>query len=63
MKMAENMTERLRSGSSIGMWESVVTYSSDSEIASNIIQGSLYSEIASGIPEVLPPVVFSYKDS
>ena len=63
MKMAENMTERLRSGSSIGMWESVVTYSSDSEIASNIIQGSVYSEIASGIPEVLPPVVFSYKDS
>lgn len=63
MKMAETMTERLKVGRSIGMWESVVTYSSDSEIASKIIQGSLYSEIASGVPEVLPPVVFSYKDS
>ena len=63
MRMAESMTERLKVGRNIGMWESVVTYSSDSEIASNIIQGSLYSEIASGIPEVLPPVVFSYKDT
>ena len=63
MKMAESMTERLKVGRSIGMWESVVTYSSDSEIASNIIQGGLYSEIASGIPEILPPVVFSYMDT
>lgn len=63
MKMAENMSERLRVGRSIGMWETVITYSSDSEMASKIIQGSLYSEVASGIPEVLPPVVFSYKDS
>lgn len=63
MKMAEAMTERLKVGRSIGMWESIVTYSSDSKIASDIIQGSLYSEIASGIPEVLPPVVFSYKDT
>ena len=63
MKMAELMEERLKIGRSIGMWESVVTYSSDSKLASDIIQGSLYSEIASGLPEVLPPVVFSYKDS
>ena len=63
MKMAENMIERLKVGRSIGMWESVVTYSSDSKIASDIIQGSLYSEIASEIPEILPPVIFSYKDS
>lgn len=63
MKMAETMTERLKIGRNIGMWESIITYSSDSEIASDIIQGSLYSEIASGIPEVLPPVVFSYKDT
>ncbi len=63
MKMAESMTERLKVGRNIGMWESVVTYSSDSKTASDIIQGSLYSEIASGIPEVLPPIVFSYKDT
>lgn len=63
MKMAETMTDRLKVGRSIGMWESIVTYSSDSEIASKIIQGSLYSEIASGAPEILPPVVFGYRDS
>lgn len=63
MNMAESMIERLKIGRSIGMWESVVTYSSDSKLASDIIQGSLYSEIASDIVDVLPPVVFSYKDS
>lgn len=63
MKMSEKMLERLKIGRNIGMWEAVVTYSSDSEIASNIIQGNLYSEIASGETEILPPVVFSYKDS
>lgn len=63
MKMSESMVERLKIGRSIGMWKSVVTYSSDSKLASEIIKGSLYSEIASGVPEVLPPVVFSYTDS
>ena len=52
MKMAESMTERLKTGRNIGMWESIVTYSSDSKIASDIIQGSLYSEIASSVPAV-----------
>lgn len=63
MKMAESMIERLKIGRNIGMWESVITYSSDSKLASDIIQGSLYREIATGLPEVLPPVVFSYKDT
>lgn len=63
MKLAESMVERLKVGRSIGMWNSVVTYSSDSKMASEIIKGSLYSEMASGIPDVLPPVVFSYKDT
>lgn len=63
MKMAESMVERLKVGRSIGMWNSVVTYSSDSKMASEIIKGSLYSEMASGVPEVLPPVVFSYLDT
>ena len=63
MKMSESMVERLKVGRSIGMWISVVTYSSDSKMASEIIKGSLYSEMASGVPEVLPPVVFSYEDT
>lgn len=63
MKMSEKMIERLKTGRSIGMWKTLITYSSDSETTSKIIQGSLYSEVASGIPDVLPPIVFSYKDS
>lgn len=63
MKMAESMTERLKVGRNIGMWESVISYSSDSKIASDVIKGSLYSEMASGKSDVLPPVVFSYKDT
>lgn len=63
MKMADSLIERLKIGRNIGMWESVVSFSSDSELASRIIQGSLYNNMASGIPEILPPVVFSYKDS
>lgn len=59
MKMAEKMVERLKIGRNIGMWETLVGYSSDSIEARNIIQGSLYSEIASEVPEILPPVVFS----
>lgn len=63
MKMADTMIDRLKIGRSIGMWNSVATFSSDSEMAYNIIKGSIYSQIASGLPDVLPPVVFSYKDS
>lgn len=61
MKMAESMVERLKIGRNIGMWETLVSYSSDSELAMDIIQGSLYSEIASEVPEILPPVVFPYE--
>ena len=63
MKMAESVVERLKIGRNIGMWESVITYSSDSELASKIIKGSLYREVAASISEVFPPVVFSYTDS
>ncbi|WP_288520490.1 DUF87 domain-containing protein [uncultured Brachyspira sp.] len=63
MKMAESTIERLKIGRNIGMWETVISYSSDSKLAMDIIQGSLYSEIASEVPEILPPVVFSYKNA
>ena len=63
MKMAESTIERLKIGRNIGMWETVISYSSDSKLAMDIIQGSLYSEIASEVPEILPPVIFPYKDT
>lgn len=62
MNMAESVINRLKIGRSIGMWQSVISYSSDNERAAKIIQGSLYGEIASGLPDVLPPVVFEYVD-
>lgn len=63
MKMADTMSERLKTGRSIGMWNMAVSYSSDSKIVRDIIQGSIYSEIASGNPDILPPVTFAVEDS
>lgn len=63
MKMAESTIERLKIGRNIGMWETVISYSSESKWAMDIIQGSLYSEIASEVPEILPPVVFPYENA
>lgn len=63
MKMADTMSERLKTGRSIGMWNMAVSYSSDSKIVRDIIQGSIYSEIASGNPDILPPVTFTAEDS
>lgn len=63
MKMCESILERCKTGRNIGMWETVISYSAESEIASEIIKGSIYSEMASPIPEILPPITFSYKDS
>lgn len=63
MKMAESTIERLKIGRNIGMWETVISYSSDSKLTMDIIQGSLYSEIASEVPEILPPVVFPYENA
>ena len=63
MKMAESTIERLKIGRNIGMWETVISYSSDSKLAMDIIQGSLYSEIASEVPEILSPVVFPYENA
>lgn len=62
IQMADTVIERLKTGRSIGMWDMTVSYSSDSKIVRDIIQGSLYSEIASGDPNTLPPITFATKD-
>lgn len=62
MNMSQASVERLKIGRSRGMWETVVSFSSNEKIAAEIIQGSLYSEISSGRPDILPPAVFSYED-
>ena len=59
MKMAETQVERLKIGRNIGMWESFVSFSSDRAVADSILRGYLYSEMAAGLPEVLPPVTLS----
>ncbi|MCM1991321.1 ATP-binding protein [Oceanirhabdus seepicola] len=55
MQLAENAKDRLKIGSNIGLWETTISYSADSSIARDIIQGCMYSEIASAQKEVLPP--------
>lgn len=61
MGMADNMLNRLMTGSNIGVWHTLVSYSTDDLFTKNIIEGSLQSKIACDIPDILPPVTFSYE--
>ncbi|RDU38673.1 ATP-binding protein [Neobacillus piezotolerans] len=59
MGYAENGIERLKLGQSCGMWQTTITYSSDSEMARNIIQASLNGEISKPNSKLLPANPFS----
>jgi hypothetical protein len=58
IKYAENAIERLKIGQNTGMWQAAISYSADSEVAINLLQGCLYSEVARPNPELLPPRAF-----
>ena len=51
----EKGIERFKLGQTCGMWKTVITYSSDSELARNLIQSSLSGEIAKPNSKLLPP--------
>ncbi|WP_410501810.1 hypothetical protein RIF24_13575 [Exiguobacterium acetylicum] len=54
MSYAENGIERLKLGQSCGMWQTTITYSSDSEVARNIIRACLNGEISKPNSKLLP---------
>lgn len=62
-ELLEKSLNRLEIGKNIGMWESVISYSSDSELVSKMIEGTLYNNLSSTSLEVLSPLPMSYKDA
>ena len=62
MNMAKAMSERLKTGRSMGLWETLVSFSSEDKLVAGSIKGSLYSDISSGCSGVYPPKVFWYED-
>lgn len=62
MNMAKAMSARLKTGRSMGLWETLVSFSSGDKLVAGSIKGSLYSDISSGCSGVYPPKVFWYED-
>ena len=58
MEYAEEGIERFKLGQTSGMWKTVITYSSDSKLARNLIQSSLSGEIAKPNSKLLPAKSF-----
>jgi hypothetical protein len=56
MKLAENSIERIKAGQNTGMWQTTISYSADTAVARDILQGCLYSEISKPNPDILPPL-------
>lgn len=61
LNMVQSGIKRLKVGRSIGMWESEVVYFTDDKIAGSIINSGIYCEMASGQPDILPPVAMSFE--
>lgn len=59
MEYADKAIERLRQGKSNGMWETMITYSAEEEMAKQIIEACISGEMAKPDPDLLPAVVRS----
>lgn len=58
MNYADTAIERLKHAQSSGLWETAIAFSSDSLTSRNILQASLYAEIAKPNENLLPPQAF-----
>ena len=61
MEYADKAIERLRQGSNNGMWETVISFSSDAKENVEIIQSCIAGEIAKPNPDILPYVTGIYE--
>lgn len=52
--------ERFRQGNNNGMWETVISYSTDSKLASDIIRASISGEFAKPDPDILPQIAQTF---
>lgn len=58
---ADKAIERLRQGKSNGMWETIISYSAETEMAKQIMEACISGEMAKPNPDLLPAVVRSVK--
>ena len=63
MNLAENCIERLKKGRNIGIWETTITYSTNSKVTRDIMQGCVYGELAKPNEEILPPIVYKFENT
>ena len=59
MEYADKAIERLRQGKSNGMWETMITYSAETDMAKQIMEACIRGEMAKPNPDLLPAVVRS----
>jgi hypothetical protein len=58
VKRIEKAIERLQKGLMTGMWQTVISYSTNSDVSTKILQGCLYSEIAKPDSLSYQPLIF-----
>ena len=61
VEYADKAIERFRQGRNNGMWETVISYSADSETAAGIIQACITGELAKPDPDILPFISQKYQ--
>ena len=59
IEYADKAIERLRQGKNSGMWETVISYSAETEMAKQIIESCISGEMSKSNPDLLPVVVRS----
>lgn len=62
MEYCDNAIERLKIGQTIGLWNTIITYSAENQIDADIIRSCLLGELVKPATNVLPPAFFSYPE-
>lgn len=57
IEYADKAINRLRQGKGNGMWETMISYSANSEIAKQILEASISGEISKPNPDILPAFI------
>lgn len=61
MAYADYALERLKQGRTGGMWETVISFSADTELAAGVIQTCISGELAKPNPDLLPQSVHTFE--
>lgn len=61
MSYADKAIQRYRQGSSCGMWETAITYSSESPVTADIIRSCIAGELSKPVTDILPYSIRSFR--